>query len=122
MAAASTPILQWSRDDGVMVVEILAREIQGPQAAAELGEQLGSLLQSGQTRLLLDFGRTRVMSSTAFGALLNFWKQVEAAGGELRICSMDPSVRFGADILRLGQYIPIHDDTASAMAAFRGRP
>ena len=31
---------------------------------------------------------------------------------------MDPTVRFGADILRLGQYIPIHDDRRSAMAAF----
>jgi anti-anti-sigma factor len=114
--------MQWSRVDGVAVVEILAREIQGPEAAAVLGEQLGALLRSGETRLLLDFGRTQVMSSTAFGALLNFWKQVDAAHGELRICSMDPSVRFGADILSLGQYIPIHDDRPSAMAAFARRP
>ncbi len=122
MARASTPLVQWSRDDGVAVVEVLAREIQGPEAAAALGEQLGSLLRSGQTRLLLDFGRTRVMSSTAFGALLSFWKQVDAAHGELRVCSMDPAVRFGADILSLGRYIPFHDDRPSAMAAFGGRP
>jgi anti-sigma B factor antagonist len=122
MAEASTPLVQWSHDDGVTVVEVLAREIQGPDAAAALGEQLGSLLRSGQTRLLLDFERTRVMSSTAFGTLLNFWKQVDAARGELRICSMEPMVRFGADILRLGKYIPIHDDRPSAMAAFGSRP
>ena len=122
MAEASTPLVQWSLDDGVAVVEVLAREIQGPEAAAALGEQLGSLLRSGETRLLLDFGRTRVMSSTAFGTLLNFWKQVDAARGELRICSMEPAVRFGADILSLGQYIPIHDDRPSAMAAFGSRP
>ena len=122
MADASTPMMQWSRDDGVAVVEILAREIQGPEAAAVLGEQLGSLLRSGETRLLLDFGRTRVMSSTAFGTLLSFWKQVDAARGELRICSMDPPVRFGADILYLGRYIPIHDDRPSALAAFAPRP
>ena len=121
MAEASTPLVQWWDDGGVTVVEVLAREIQGPEAAAALGEQLGSLLRSGQTRLLLDFERTRVMSSTAFGTLLNFWKQVDAARGELRICSMDPMVRFGADILRLGQYIPIHDDRQSAMAAFESR-
>jgi anti-anti-sigma factor len=122
MADSSTPIVQWSRVDGVAVVEILAREIQGSEAAAILGEQLGSLFRSGQTRLLLDFGRTRVMSSTAFGTLLSFWKQVDAVHGELRICSMDPSVRFGADILCLGQYIPIHEDRPSAMAAFSPRP
>jgi anti-sigma B factor antagonist len=121
MADSSTPIVQWSRVDDVAVVEILAREIQGPEAAAVLGEQLGAFLRSGETRLLLDFGRTRVMSSTAFGMLLNFWKQVDKAQGELRICSMDPAVRFGADILRLGQYIPIHEDRPSAMAAFAQR-
>ena len=115
-------MVQWSRVDGVAVVEVLARDIQGPEAAAALGEQLGALFRSGETRLLLDFGRTRVMSSTAFGTLLNFWKQVDAAQGELRICSMDPPVRFGADILSLGRYIPIHEDIPSAMAAFAGRP
>ena len=58
------------------------------------------------------------MSSTVFGTLLSLWKQVETAHGELRICSMDPSVRIGADILHLGQYIPIHDDKQSAIEAF----
>jgi anti-sigma B factor antagonist len=122
MAGSSAPIMQWSDENGVAVVEVLARELQGPEAAATLREQLESLLRSGETRLLLDFGRTRVMSSTAFGALLTLWKQMDAAGGELRICDMDPTVRFGADILRLGQYIPIHDDRASALAAFGRRP
>jgi len=118
MADTIIPVVQWSSIDGVAVVEVLARDIQGPEAAAALGEQLRSLLRAGETRLLLDFERTRVMSSTAFGTLLNFWKQVDAARGELRICSMDPSVRFGADIIRLGEIIPIHEDRPSAMASF----
>lgn len=122
MADLNTPIMQWSRDNDVVVIEILAREIQGPEAATVLGEQLRSFLQAGETRLLLDFERTRIMSSTAFGTLLNLWKQMDASRGELRICSMDPSVRFGADILRLGQYIPIHEDRPSALAAFASRP
>jgi anti-sigma B factor antagonist len=122
MADTIIPMVQWPSIDGVAVVEVLARDIQGPEATAELGEQLGALRRSGETRLLLDFGQNRVMSSTAFGALPNFWKQVDAAQGELRICSMDPPVRFGADILRLGRYIPIHEDRPSAMAAFAGRP
>ena len=90
MADASMPLVQWSSEDGVAVVEVLAREIQGPDAAAALGEQLESLFRSGQTRLLLNFARTQVMSSTAFGTLMNFWKRVDADRGELRICSMEP--------------------------------
>jgi anti-anti-sigma factor len=118
MTDASIPLVQWSRVDGVTVVEILSREIQERDTAGALGKQLSALLQSGEKRLLLDFGRTRLMSSTAFGALLIFRKQVAAAHGELRICSMDPAVRFGADVCGLGRFIPIHDDEPSALAAF----
>ena len=117
MTDASIPLVQWSRVDGVAVVEILSREIQERDAAGALGKQLRALLLSGEKLLLLDFGRTRVMSSTAFGALLIFSKEVEAANGVVRICSMDPAVRFGADVCGLGRFIPIHDDKASALAA-----
>lgn len=117
-ASAGNPLFRWSQVGRVAVVEILGREIVGPEMALSLGVQLRSLLRSGQTRLLLNFGRTRNMTSTAFGTLLNFWKDVQAAHGELRICSMDPAVRIGADILSLGEFIPIHDDEASALAAF----
>jgi anti-anti-sigma factor len=110
--------MQWSRVDGVTVVEILSREIQELDTAGALGQQLRSLLLSGEKLLLLDFGRTRLMSSTAFGALLIFRKQVAAAQGELRICSMDAGVRFVADVCGLGRFIPIHDDKPSALAAF----
>jgi anti-anti-sigma factor len=118
MADSRTTIVQWSRVDGAAVIEILAPEIQGPAAAAVLSEQFAGVLQSGEKRLLLDFGQTRLMSSTAFGALLSFWKQVDAARGGVRICSMDPSVHIGADILHLGKYIPIHEDRRSAMETF----
>jgi anti-sigma B factor antagonist len=117
MTDADIPLLQWSRVNGVAVVEILSREIQNLEVAGALGKQLRLLLQSGETLLLLDFTRTRLMSSTAFGALLIFRKQVLAAHGELRICSMDPAVRFGADVCGLGRFIPIHDDQPSALAA-----
>ena len=118
MTDANIPLMQWSRVDGVTVVEILIREIQELNTAGALGQQLRSLLLSGEKHLLLDFGRTRLMSSTAFGALLIFRKQVAASHGELRICSMDAGVRFGADVCGLGRFIPIHDDRPSALAAF----
>ncbi len=118
MTDANFPLVQWSRVNGVAVIEILCREIQDRDVAGVLGKQLRSLLLSGEKLLLLDFGRTRLMSSSAFGALLIFTKQVAAAGGALMICSMDRDVRFGADVCGLGRFIPIHDDKPSALAAF----
>jgi anti-anti-sigma factor len=118
MTDANFPLIQWSRVGGVAVVEILSREIRDLDAVGAFGKELKSLLLSGEKRLLLDFGRTRLMSSTAFGALLIFRKQVAAAQGELRICSMDADVRFGADVCGLGRFIPIHDNRPTALAAF----
>jgi hypothetical protein len=43
---------------------------------------------------------------------------VTEAGGKVRICSMHPDVRLGADILRMGQVVPILDDCKTALAAF----
>ena len=83
MTDAGTPLVRWSRAGNVAVVEILRREIQERGAAVALGKQLRSLLVSGEKLLLLDFGRIRVMSSAAFGALLIFSKEVEAANGVL---------------------------------------
>jgi anti-anti-sigma factor len=114
----SIRLAEWSRVGDVAVVRILSRELQGPDAAQAFGDQLTALFQMGEPRILIDFARTRVVSSTVFATLLNFWKLVYTANGQLKICSMEPAVRFGADILRLGRYIPIHDDRQSALAAF----
>jgi anti-anti-sigma factor len=111
---------RWSLEDGVAVVEILSRELNQPRFAQELGVQLGALLDARPSdRILLNFHKTKYMSSTSFATLLNFAKAVEAVGAKLAICAMDRDVRVGADILSLGQFIPIFDDEASAIAALR---
>jgi anti-anti-sigma factor len=102
----------------VAVVELLHTEIRQPAEAADLGEELLSLLSGGDSAILLDCHRVLYMASTGFAVLLSFAKAVKAQGGEVRIAAMHPDVRVGADILRLGQVIPIHDDRQSALSAF----
>jgi len=70
-------------------------------------------------RYLLSLRHTKYMSSTAFATLLEFWKQVTADGGQVKICGMDPDVRVGADIIGLGHCIPIYEDQRTALAAFQ---
>lgn len=118
MADAATPLFNLLRAKGVVIVELQYRELSGPDAALQFSQQLNTLLAAGEKRLLLDFHRTQVVSSTSFATLFNLSKQVGALGGELRICGMQPAVRFGADILSLGEFIPIYDNQASALASF----
>jgi anti-anti-sigma factor len=99
-----------------VIVEFLTHSIADPAHAAELGQQLGALVRPDLPKsYLLDFHRVRSFSSTAFGALVSFVLRVRKAGGQVFICNMDEFVRFGADLIRLGDYAPISTDRQGAL-------
>jgi anti-anti-sigma factor len=100
----------------VVIVEFLSRAIADPTHAAELGQQLGSLIRPDlPNRFVLDFEDVRAFSSTAFGALVSFTLKVRQAGGRVTICNMDEFVRFGADVLRIGDHAEFAEDRQSAI-------
>jgi anti-anti-sigma factor len=103
----------------VVIVEFLSRAIADPGHAAELSSQLCTLIRPElPKRFVLDFEDVRSLSSTAFGALVSFVLKVRQAGGQVAICNMDEFVRFGADVIRLGDYAEFADDRHVAIAAF----
>jgi anti-anti-sigma factor len=98
------------------LVEFLSHAVTDPQHAAELSRQLASLVRPElPNRYILDFKAVRNFSSTGFGALVTFVLKVRKAGGQVLICNMDEFVRFGADIIRLGDYAPIVADRQAAL-------
>ncbi len=103
------------------VVEFLSHSIADPDHATELSRQLASLVRPElPNRFVLDFKNVRAFSSTAFGALVGFVLKVRKAGGIALICNMDEFVRFGADIIRLGDYAPIFADRQAALDHLAG--
>ena len=101
----------------VVIVEFLSHAIADPTHAAELSQQLSMLIRPGlPCRYVLDVRGVRSLSSTAFGALLSFILKVRHADGQVAICNMDEFVRFGADIIRIGDFAQFTDDRASAVA------
>ncbi|MBX6314443.1 MAG: STAS domain-containing protein [Isosphaeraceae bacterium] len=105
--------------DNVTVIRLTDTEIRTPSQAEAVGRDLAALIeQIGRGRYLLDLAKTKYMSSTAFAMLFHFAKRVAAAQGQVRICHIDPDVRIGANILRLGDQIPICDDETTAIESF----
>ncbi len=89
----------------VVVIEFLVHAVADPTAAAQLGQQLSSLIRPElPNQFVLDFKNIRTFSSTAFGALVSFVLKVRQSGGRVKICNMHDFVRFGADVIRLGDY------------------
>jgi anti-anti-sigma factor len=98
------------------LVEFLSHSIADPEHSTELSRQLASLVRPEvPNRYVLDFKNVRTFSSTGFGALVAFVIKVREAGGQVVICNMNEFVRFGADIIRLGDYAPIVADRQAAL-------
>jgi anti-anti-sigma factor len=115
-----TPLVQVRPDlvDGVLVVDLLPREITEPDIATLMGQALRAAFDMGVSkRMLINIAATKYLSSTAFAVLLKFGLRVAESGGKLAICAMDEFVHVGAKIVRLGQIVPILDDEPTAIAA-----
>ncbi|HEY2155855.1 MAG TPA: STAS domain-containing protein [Isosphaeraceae bacterium] len=103
---------------GVAIIDLLPRELTEPAESARLGAALRSVLDANVSdRLLLNLKATHYLSSSAFAALLSFGLRARETNARVAICRMDPAVRFGANIIRLGDVVPIYDDEPTALAA-----
>lgn len=77
----------------VVLVEFLSRAIADPAHAAELSQQLCTLIRPDfPKRFVLDFADVRSLSSTAFGALITFVLKVRSGrpGGDLQYGRVRP--------------------------------
>jgi|SRR5579864_8470659 len=118
MATAPPVPFQWELVDDVAVARFLSRNIDNPRLAHEFEAQLDAMLEAvASKRMLLNFHKTKSMSSTTFATLLKFGQRVAEAHGQLAICALHPGLRMGADIIGLGAVAPMFDDESSALDA-----
>jgi len=119
---ADQPEFHIARDivDDAQIVEISTPSIADPQVAGELKQQLFALIEPDKPKnFVLDFKYVRVFSSTGFGAVMSFVLEVRKRGGQVRTCNMDEFIRFGADVIRLGDLAEYHSDLLGALDSLR---
>ncbi|HEX42241.1 MAG TPA: anti-sigma factor antagonist [Phycisphaerales bacterium] len=71
--------------------------------------------QSGPINLILDFYNVRFLSSAVLGLLLRVSKRVYEAGGQLRLCNINPKIYEIFKITRLTRVFDIYRDALSAL-------
>ncbi len=121
--AAETPQISYElvepAQPRVVVVDLLNDSLGDPGHAAQLGQQLNALIRPDlPRRYVLDFHKVRLIGSTAFGALIAFILKVREAEGRVAICNMHNFVRFGADVIHMGDYADFAPDRQTAIDAF----
>jgi anti-sigma B factor antagonist len=103
----------------VTVVSFTDKKILDEQNIQVIGEQLFGLVDdSGRTKLLLNFSNVEYMSSAALGKLITLNKKIQAAGGKLVLCSIDPQIREVFEITRLDKVFVIRGDEQEALQMF----
>jgi anti-sigma B factor antagonist len=103
----------------VTVVSFMDRKILDEQNIQIIGDQLFSLVDdSGRKKLLLNFGNVEYMSSAALGKLITLNKKVQAVGGQLVLCNIDPQIREVFEITKLDKLFVIRGDEQEALQMF----
>jgi len=103
----------------VTVVNFTDRKILDEQNIQIIGEQLFSLVDElGRRKLLLNFGNVEYMSSAALGKLITLNKKVQASGGRLILCNIDPQIREVFEITKLDKLFDIRNDEQEGLQMF----
>jgi anti-anti-sigma factor len=104
----------------VLLIEVVTREIQGPDLAKDFVAELNeAVCQEDDARpILVDLGRVRYLSSMGYSALFKAVKSAKERQRPIRFCNMHEDVRIGAKAVNLPLVVEIHDSAAEALAAF----
>src|SRR5262249_8705193 len=104
---------------GVVVIEMLTKDIQGPDLARDFIAELISVVEQADERpIVLNLARARHFSSMGYAALFKLVKAAKERSRPVRFCNMHEDVRVGGDIVGLPLVVEIHDSEESAFRAF----
>jgi anti-sigma B factor antagonist len=86
--------------------------------ADDLRRDIGPVLE-GCRKLVIDLGRVQFVDSRGCGVILSCLKHVSAAGGDLKLCQVAPSVRMVFELIRMHRICEIVNTREEAVHAFR---
>ena len=111
--------IESTRHGTVDVVRILERRLVDGAPLDDLREEIGQVVgdQRG-IHLLLDLGNVEFLASAMLDTLCQFYRRIHAAGGQLRLCGMKPSITEVFRTTNLDRLFPIHADVDEAVANF----
>ena len=105
--------------DGVVIIEMMSKDIQGPDMSKAFIAELMSVVEQEDAKpILLNLRRTIYFSSMGYSALFKLVKFAKERQRPVRFCNMHPDVRVGGDIVGLPLVVEIHDTEESALKAF----
>ena len=103
-----------------VIVAILADEniLEEAEIRTLENDLLGLIEKTDAIKLVINFDNVKFLSSSVLGILIRISKKVFEAGGELRLCCINPKIFEIFKITRLNKVFYIHDTQAQAEESF----
>lgn len=72
------------------------------------------------SKVIFDLSRLQFVDSSGLGAILSCLRQLNAAGGDLKLCGMNKPVRVLFELVRMHRIFDIYNSKDEAVQAFAG--
>ena len=110
-------IVTVSDHNGIRVATVQANRMLDEIEIREIGRALTLLIREyPDSSLVVDFEKVSNMSSSALGMLITIHKRLIEAGGELRLCNINDSIKEVFRITRLDEILVIDKNVAASVA------
>ena len=105
--------------DNVTVIAIGEPRLTYP-ILGELSVTASSLIERGETRLVIDLAAVGYVDSATIGCLMDLYRQATSAGGTLKLAAVQKRVGTMLTMTGAHNFLEVHVDRASALASFGG--
>jgi len=104
------------------VEDVVVVEVPGPSLDAsnskDFKNEVSPLLSSAQ-KVVFDLQHLGFVDSSGLGSILSCLRQLNGAGGDLKLCGMTKPVRALFELVRMHRIFDIHETREEAVAAFK---
>jgi anti-sigma B factor antagonist len=89
-------------------------------SAGEVEKKLDSLIEAGQSRLVIDLDKLEYISSSGLRVFLATLKKTRKQQGDIKLACMKPFIKEVFDIAGFSQLFNIFDTQEAAVSGFSG--
>jgi anti-sigma B factor antagonist len=102
----------------VVVVDVSGKITLGEGGDAVLKDKMRSLVQQGQTKLLLNLGDVSYVDSAGLGEIVQSYATVNKNGGTLKLLNVTKRIKDLLSITKLLTVFETYDSEAEAVTSF----
>jgi anti-sigma B factor antagonist len=111
--------LTWEKIGEVTIVVLPGEQLDASNAK-EFKRDMAPLLEPCR-KVVFDLAELRFVDSSGLGAILSSLRQLNARGGDLKLCGMSKPVRALFELVRMHKIFEIHGTKDEALRAFQAK-